>query len=66
VAELSNRLAGSRREIEEWTSIPTDSPWGRMEPLGSHMTTEGTNRRQEQKFRMALKRVGFTDLGTRQ
>jgi hypothetical protein len=37
-----------------------------MKLLSSHMTTEQTNRRQEQKFRMALKRGGFVGLGKRQ
>jgi hypothetical protein len=43
--------------MEEWASAPTDLPWNRMKPLGYHATTERTNRRQEQEFRMALNRV---------
>jgi hypothetical protein len=34
-----------------------------MKPLGSHMTTKRTNRRQEQEFRMALKRGSFAGPG---
>jgi hypothetical protein len=44
---------GSGRGIEEGTSVPIGSLWDRMKHLGSHTTTE---RRQEQEFRMALKR----------
>jgi hypothetical protein len=52
--------------MDEWTSVPSGSPWDRMKPLGSHMTTEQTNRRQEQKFRMGMKRCGFAGRGKRQ
>jgi hypothetical protein len=47
--EISDYI-GRRREMEEWNSIPIVSLWDRMKPLGSHMTTEQTNRRQEQEF----------------
>jgi hypothetical protein len=57
---------GSRREMEEWTSVPFGSPWNTTKLQGSHMTTEQTNRRQEQEFRLVLKRGGFADLGKRQ
>jgi hypothetical protein len=46
---------GSRREMEEWTSVLIGLPWDRMNPLCCHTTTEGTNRRQEQELRMTLK-----------
>jgi hypothetical protein len=65
----SNRLAGdfglckNREGNGMWTSVPTGSPWDRMKPLESHTTTERTNRRQEQEFRMALKRGSFAALG---
>jgi hypothetical protein len=45
--------------MEEWTFVPIGSPWDRMKSLGSHMTTERTNRRQEQEFVMALRRGRF-------
>jgi hypothetical protein len=51
--------------MEEWTSVPFGSLWDRKKPLGSHTTTERTNRRQEQELRMALKRGGFADLRNR-
>jgi D-alanyl-D-alanine dipeptidase len=54
---------GSRREMEEWTSVPIGSPWDRMKPLGSHTTSEQTNRRQEQEFKKAMKGGGFAGLG---
>jgi hypothetical protein len=38
---------GSRRELEEWGSVPTDSLWGRMKLLGSLRTTKGTKRSPE-------------------
>jgi hypothetical protein len=50
---------GSWREIEKRTSVPNGSPWERMKLLGSHMTTERTNRRQEQEYMMTLKRGSF-------
>jgi hypothetical protein len=34
--------------------FPLARPWGRMKPLGSHTTTERTNRTQEQEFRMTV------------
>jgi hypothetical protein len=46
--------------MEECTSVPIGCPWDTMKPLGSHMTIERTNRRQEQQFRMTLKRGSFT------
>jgi hypothetical protein len=52
--------------MEEWTCFPTGWSWKRMKSLGSHTTTERTNRRQEQDFRMALKRGGFAAVGRRQ
>jgi hypothetical protein len=52
--------------MEEWTSVPSGSPWDRKKPQSTHMTTERTNRRQEQEFRMALKRGGFAGPGRRQ
>jgi hypothetical protein len=69
--KLSNwvvRNFGSYRkqEMEEWTLVPTGSPMGQNETLGPHMITEQTNRRQEQEFRMALKRDDFAGLGKRQ
>jgi hypothetical protein len=54
---------GSRKEIEEWTSVPIGSPWERMKPLGLHTTTERTIRRQEREFRMVLKTGDFSGLG---
>jgi hypothetical protein len=39
--------------------------WDRKKPLVSHTTTERTNRRKEQEFRMALKRGAFAGLGRR-
>jgi hypothetical protein len=45
--------------MKEWTSVPIGSPWDRMKQLGSHTTTERTNRRQEQEFRAALKTGDF-------
>jgi hypothetical protein len=57
---------GSRREMEEWSSVPIGLLWDRMKLLGSHKTTEQTNRRQEQEFRMALKKGSFAGLGKRQ
>jgi hypothetical protein len=52
--------------MEEWTSVPIGSPWGRKKPLDSHTATERTNRRQVEEFRMALKSGGFSGLGKRQ
>jgi hypothetical protein len=49
--------------MEEWTSFPIGSQWDKMEPFHSHTTTERTNRRQEEEFRMAKKRDGFAGLG---
>jgi hypothetical protein len=49
--EISEYICiGSRREMEEWTSVPIGSAWDRMKPLGSHTTTERTNSRQEQEL----------------
>jgi hypothetical protein len=62
--EISDYI-GSRRESEEWNSIPIGSSWDRMKPLGSHTTTDRTNRRQEQEFRKAPKTGGFAGLGKR-
>jgi hypothetical protein len=62
--EISDYI-GSRREMEKWASVPIYSPWDSMKSLGSHMTTERTNRREEQEFRMALKRGGFAGVGKR-
>jgi hypothetical protein len=50
-------------DVGEWTSFPVGSLWDRMKPLGSLMTTERTNRRQEQEFMSALRRGDFTGLG---
>jgi hypothetical protein len=36
--------------MEEWNAVPIVSPWDGMTPVGSHMTTEGTDRRQGQEF----------------
>jgi hypothetical protein len=63
--EISNYI-GSRKEMEEWISIPIGWPWKRMKLLGSHTTTERPNRRQEQEFWLALKRGGFAGLVRRQ
>jgi hypothetical protein len=52
--------------MEKWTPVPIGSPWDRMKPLGSHMTAERTNRKQEQEFRMTLKRSSFAGLGERE
>jgi hypothetical protein len=52
--------------MEEWASVPTGSQWDRMKPLGSHMTSERTNRRPEWEFMTALKRGSFAGLGIRQ
>jgi hypothetical protein len=57
---------GSRREMEKWTSVPFGSPRNTMKLLGCHMTSERTNRRQEEEFRMALKRDCFADQRKRQ
>jgi hypothetical protein len=51
--------------MEEWTSVPIGSPRDSMKPLGSHPTTERTNRRLEQEFRMNLKMGVFAGLGKR-
>jgi hypothetical protein len=48
---------GSRREMEEWTSDSLGSPWNTTKLLGSHVTTEQINRRQEQEFMMTMKWV---------
>jgi hypothetical protein len=48
--------------MEEWESVPVGSPWDGMKPLGSHKTTERTNRRPEQEFMMALKRSSFAGI----
>jgi hypothetical protein len=56
---------GSKREMEERNSVSTGLLWGRMKLLGSHMTTVRTNRRQQQEFRMALKRDSIAGLGKR-
>jgi hypothetical protein len=53
------------REMEEWNPVPVGSPVGQNEiaaPNSSHTTTERTNRRQKQAFRMARK-MGFAGLG---
>jgi hypothetical protein len=55
---------GSMREMEESTSFPIGLPWDRMKPLGSHMTTERTNRRQG--VYKALKGGVSAGLGKRQ
>jgi hypothetical protein len=39
---------------------------GQTETAGYHTTNERTNRRQEEEFRMALKRCGFAGLGKRE
>jgi hypothetical protein len=46
----------------EWSSVPIASLCDRMKSLCCHTTTKQTNR-QEQEFRMALKRSGFAGLG---
>jgi hypothetical protein len=56
--EISDYI-GSRKEMEELTSGPIGSLWDRMKPLGSHRTTERTNRRKEQESMIALKRGGL-------
>jgi hypothetical protein len=40
--------------MEEWTSVPIGSPWDKMKQLGSHMTAEQTNRKQEQEFNLLV------------
>jgi hypothetical protein len=68
-AKKSNQLAtisdyvGRRREMEEWSSVLIGSLWDRMKSLGSHTTTEQTNRRQDQEFRMVLKRGSLAGPG---
>jgi hypothetical protein len=57
---------GSRREMEEWTSVSIGLPWNRMKQLGFHTTTEQTSRRQEQEFMKTCKRSIFVGLGKRQ
>jgi hypothetical protein len=42
--------------MDEWTSIHTGLLWERMKLLSSHMAAERTPRRQEQEFKVALKR----------
>jgi hypothetical protein len=48
-SEISDYV-GSRREMEDWTLAPIGSLWDTMKLLGSHTTTERTNRRQEHEF----------------
>jgi hypothetical protein len=45
--------------MEECNSFLTYLVWDKIKPVGSHTTT---NRRQEQEFRMTLKRGGFAGL----
>jgi hypothetical protein len=52
--------------MEDWTPVPIGSPVVQNGTVGCHTTTKRTNRRQEQEFRMALKRVSFSGLGKRQ
>jgi hypothetical protein len=54
---------GGQREMEEWTAIPINLLWDRTKLLGSHMTTEWTNRRQEHEFVGLWKGVYFAGLG---
>jgi hypothetical protein len=53
---------GSKRKNEERASVKIGPSWERMKWLDSQMTTERTNRRQEQEFRMALKGGGFVGI----
>jgi hypothetical protein len=53
--------------MEGWTSVPIGSPVVQDETfLGSHTTTNRTNRRQVQEFRMALKRGSLAGFGRTQ
>jgi hypothetical protein len=48
--------------VEGWNSVLSCLLWDKIKPVGSHTTTKGTNRRQDQEFRMALRRGGFAGL----
>jgi hypothetical protein len=60
--EISDYIK-SRREMEEWTSVPIGSLGDRMKLLASHMTTKRTNRRQAYEFWWPWKGGSFAGLG---
>jgi hypothetical protein len=66
VVWFSNLLAGNFGlnsnqvgNLKTGSQFPLACPWARMEPLGSDTTSERTNKRQEQAFRVILKIEGF-------
>jgi hypothetical protein len=59
--EISDYI-GSSREMEEWASVPIGLPWDKMKLLGSHVTTERTDKTRTGVYN-TLKRGVLAGLG---